>query len=91
MEAALDVTQLEKWLAGLRAAGSDLRRAAYVARDIQRSLTPGKLHIAASECRMACIPAETPWARVQRGVAARDAIRALEHALEQLVSENAEQ
>jgi hypothetical protein len=40
---------------------------------------------------MACISAETPWARVQRGVAARDAIRALEHALEQLVSENAEQ
>jgi hypothetical protein len=89
-EAALDVTQLKKWLAGLRAAGSDPRRAAFVAQDIQRRLRPGKLHLAASECRMACVSAESRWARAQREMATRNAIRALEHALEQLVSVAAE-
>ena len=81
----MDTTQVKSWLAEVRGAGNDIRTAASVAQDIQKRMKPGRLHLAASECRMACISAVS-WATEPHVIAALMAIRCLRAELEELES-----
>jgi hypothetical protein len=77
------VAQVEKWLAELRAAKNDIRAAASVAQSIQRRVKPGRLHLAASECRIACLSAGS-WTTESHVITAQSAIRSLCAELETL-------